>query len=373
MSHGFKFYVILIGGLMALADRAPGQCFVCSDGNQNTAVGTSALTSASGADNTATGASALYSDASGAGNTATGYLALYSNTTGNYNTAAGYVTLYNNTTGNYNTAMGYEALTSNVIGAYTTAMGAYALQANKTGGYDTAFGAYALVDNTTGSGNTAFGYAGLRFITTGSNNIGFGYQALYSNATGSNNIAMGYQGGYYVLNGSNNIEIGSPGAYADSGLIRIGSQGTQTKAYMAGISGAQVTGSAIYVTSSGQLGVMGSSERYKTDVATMPEVSAKLSRLRPVIFHYKHDSARVLQYGLIAEEVEKVYPELVIRDEAGKIQGVRYEELGPMLLGEVQRQQATVKSLSDQIQSQAAEIRDLKKLVAEMGNMSAAK
>jgi hypothetical protein len=366
MNQAFRFSVIVMSGALGLMNRSSAQCFVCSDASQNTAVGTSALGNPSGANNTAIGTEALYSDSSGTGNAAMGYLTLYGNTTGSYNSATGYVALYGNTTGSYNTAMGYEALKTNSVGAYTTAVGAFALQASTTGGYDTGFGAYALFSNTTGSGNSAFGYAGLRSMTSGSDNIGFGYQTLYLNSTGSNNIAMGYQGGYYVLNGSNNIEIGNLGAYADSGLIRIGTPGTQTKAYVAGVLGAQVTGSAVYVTSSGQLGVLGSSERYKTDISTMPEVSARLSRLRPVTFHYKQDSSGALQYGLIAEEVEKVYPELVIRDDAGDIQGVRYEELAPILLGEVQRQQASVENLSAQVEGQAAEIRELRKLVTEM-------
>ena len=138
----------------------------------------------------------------------------------------------------------------------------------------------------------------------------------------------------------------------DAGTIRIGAPSTQSKAFVAGIYGTPLTGSAVYVTSSGQLGVLGSSERFKTDIAPMPELSDKLKRLRPVTFRYKTDPQAIRQYGLIAEEVDQVYPELVIRDEAGKIQGVRYEELAPMLLNEVQQQ--------------AAEIRDLKKLVVEM-------
>jgi len=365
MNHAMRVCIVA-AALCGIEGRALAQCFLCSDSGQNTAIGSSALAGSTGADNTAAGANALYSDTTGSGNTAAGYLALYSNTTGSYNTGAGYVSLYANTTGSYNTAMGYEALTASSTGAYSTAVGAFALQANKTGGYDTAFGAYALIANTTGSGNTAFGYAGLRSTTTGSNNIGFGYQTLYLNATGSNNIAMGYQGGYYVLNGSNTSEIGNLGAFADTDLIRIGTPGTQSKAYIAGISGAQVTGSAVYVTSSGQLGVMGSSERFKTDIAAMPAESAKLDRLRPVVFRYKEDAARVLQYGLIAEEVDRVYPELVIRDETGAIQGVRYEELGPILLSEVQRQRAEIRSLSEQNEVQAAQIRDLTRSMREL-------
>jgi hypothetical protein len=321
MSHAFKFCVVAFSAMLGMGDRVLAQCFVCSDGNNNTAVGTSALyTGPSGANNTAAGANALYFD-----------------TTGNGNTATGYSALHNNATGSYNTSIGYVALADNTAGSYTTAVGAYSLAANTTGGYDTAFGAYSLSDNTTGTGNTAFGYAGLRSNTTGSNNIGFGYQSLYSNTAGSNNIAMGYQAAYYVLGGSNNIELGNMGAGADNNMIRIGAQGTQKETSIAGIYGTPVTGSAVYVTSSGQLGVLASSERYKTDISNMSETSAKLSRLRPVTFRYKKDPQGALQYGLIAEEVDNVYPELVIRDEAGKIQGVRYEELTPMLLNEVQQ------------------------------------
>ena len=209
--------------------------------------------------------------------------------------------------------MGFLALEGSTTGSYTTAVGAFSLQANTTGGYNTGFGAYSLIANTTGSGNTAFGYAGLRSMTSGSNNIGFGYQSLYLNSTGSNNIAMGYQGGYYPLSGSNLIEIGSKGAFADTDLIRIGTQGTQTKTYIAGISDAQITGAAVYVTSSGQLGVLASSERYKTSIASLGSDTEKLMELRPVRFHLKNDPKGAVQYGLIAEEVDKVYPELVIR------------------------------------------------------------
>jgi len=174
-------------------------------------------------------------------------------------------------------------------------------------------------------------------------------------------------------------EIGAEGAPGDNNTIQIGAQGTQTTTSIAGIYGTQATGgSAVYVTSTGQLGVQGSSERFKTDIASMPAMSSeKLQQLRPVTFHYKTDPQGVRQYGLIAEEVDKVYPELVIRDDSGKIQGVRYEELAPMLLKEVQDQAAEIGNLKQQQQtqlavqsehaaSQDAEIRDLKRLVVEM-------
>ncbi len=335
-------------------------------GSYNTAHGSGALYSnTTGNDNTSSGFNSLAFNSSGSDNTASGFQALYSNTIGNFNTAQGYNSLYANTTGGYNTAVGYLALPANTTGSYTTAVGSYSLQANTTGGYNTGFGAYSLIANTTGSGNTAFGYAGLRSMKTGSNNIGFGYQSLYLNSTGSNNIAMGYQGGYYVLSGSNNIEIGSLGAFADDNLIRIGTQGTQTKTYIAGISDAQITGAAVYVTSSGQLGVLASSERYKTSIAPLGSDTEKLMQLRPVRFHLKTDPKGAVQYGLIAEEVDKVYPELVIRDNAGKVQGVRYDELAPMLLNEMQKQQRTIEAQSEHAAAQDQQIQELRKMVAE--------
>jgi Chaperone of endosialidase len=337
MSHAFKFCFIVIAALLGMQERVLAQCFVCSDSNQNTAVG----------------AYALYGNSTGANNTAAGTNALYFNTTGNGNTATGYEALYKTTTGSYNTAMGYESFLGNTSGSYTTAVGAYSLAVNTTGGYDTAFGAYSLPANTTGTGNTAFGYAGLRSNTTGNNNIGFGYQSLYSNATGSNNIAMGYQAAYYVTDGSNNIELGNMGGAADNNLIRIGS--AQSATYIAGITGATVTGSAVYVTASGQLGVLASSERYKTAIASMGGSTENLQQLRPVTFHLKTDPKGIVQYGLIAEEVAKVYPELVIRDAAGKIQGVRYEELAPMLLNEVQQQQKQLREMRQEL----AELKEL--------------
>jgi hypothetical protein len=188
--------------------------------------------------------------------------------------------------------------------------------------------------------------------TTGIRNLGIGNNALYTNSTGSYNIALGFDAGYYVANGSYNIEIGTRGTASDNNTIQIGVQGTQSSTTIAGIFGTTLTGSAVYVTATGQLGVLASSERYKTDVAAMGSSTAKLDLLRPVTFKLKTDRLGTVQYGLIAEEVAKVYPELVIRNSKGRVEGVRYEELAPMLLNEVQQQ--------------GAEIRDLKKLIVEM-------
>jgi len=380
-------------------------------GSYNTAAGVDALfDNTTGSNNTAAGVGALQFNATGSNNTASGYEALYGNTTGEENTASGVNALLSNTSGNdntasgvnalsssvggsgntaigwgalqsnngstgYNTAVGFNALTTDPVGNYSTAVGAYSLASVTSGsiGYNTGFGAFTLNANTSGSNNTAFGYAALRSTTTGNNNIGFGYQSLYLDATGSNNIAMGYQAAYNLASGSNTIEIGNAGAASDNDLVRIGTQGVQKSAFMAGIYGNTLTGSAVYVTASGELGVMASSERYKTEVQPMGAASDRLAELRPVTFKLKSDPNGTRQYGLIAEEVDKVYPELVIRDNSGKIQGVHYEELAPMLLAEVQKQQATIRTMSEKqdtdtlkIDAQAAEIRDLKKLVLEM-------
>jgi hypothetical protein len=176
---------------------------------------------------------------------------------------------------------------------------------------------------------------------------------------------LGANAGYNLTSGSNNIDIANQGIAGDSGVIRIGAVNTQLKTYVAGIENAKVTGSVVYVTSSGQLGVLASSERYKTAIAPMAGTSTeKLQQLRPVSFRLKTDPNGTVQYGLIAEEVDKVYPELVIRDEAGKIQGVRYDELAPMLLNEVQKQQRINAAQADQNNSQAAKIASLEQQLA---------
>ncbi len=156
---------------------------------------------------------------------------------------------------------------------------------------------------------------------------------------------MGANAGYNLTSGSNNVDIANQGFAGESGIIRIGAASTQTAAYIAGIENSKVTGAAVYVTKSGQLGVLASSERYKTAIAPIGTNTRRLNQLRPVSFHLKTDPAGAVQYGLIAEEVAQVYPELVIRDEAGAIQGVRYEELAPMLLNEAQKQSAKIHAL----------------------------
>ena len=308
MNHSAKAYSGLICLISAMATTALAQQPpdpVRSDSMANTAMGSNALLhvilSESACHNTASGQDALYSDTSGSYNTATGFSSLFSNKTGDNNTAAGYQSLYYNATGSNNTASGYEA----------------------------------LFTNTTGSDNTALGSGALR-----------------SGKTGNNNIAVGYEAGYYLTSGNNNIEIGNKGLATDYNMIKIGVEGLQAKTFIAGIYKTSVSGSAVMVNSSGQLGVVVSSERFKTDIAPMGSHTAKLQALRPVKFHLKTDPHGAIQYGLIAEEVAKVYPELVVRDETGRIDGVRYDELAPMLLNEMQEQQKVMAAQSAKIAAQ---------------------
>jgi hypothetical protein len=215
---------------------------------------------------------------------------------------------------------------------------------------------------------------------TGNYNTASGTDALFSNTSGSSNIAAGYKAGYNLTTGSNNIDIGNLGVAAESGTIRIGTTSTHTATFVAGIYGTSVTGSTVVVSSAGQLGVTVSSERFKTAIATMGSNSDKLSQLRPVTFHLKTDPKGALQYGLIAEEVAKVYPELVIRNAAGRIDGVRYDELAPMLLNDMQQEHARMTAKYDaqaaeishlkqrerQFDSQATQLRDLQRQLAVM-------
>jgi hypothetical protein len=382
MKSPHKTLLTVITSLVAGAGSAYGTQppdVVNSDGQDNTAMGTSALVdlaggisntaagaysllfNSTGDYNTAVGALALEYNQTGNENTATGADSLYQNTTGSSNAAFGVSTLLNNTTGNDNTAMGVSALIANTIGTYNTASGFSALYSNVNGNYNTASGYFALHNNSSGSQNSASGVQALYANKTGNFNTASGTDALFSNTTGSANIAQGYKAGYNLTTGSNNIDIGNLGVAADSGTIRIGTTSTHTATYIAGIYGTSVTGNAVVVSSTGQLGVTVSSERYKTGITPMGSISRKLAQLRPVTFHLKTDPTGALQYGLIAEEVAKVYPDLVIRDRTGRIDGVRYDELAPLLLNEVQQQQQQLTAEDALNAQQATQIRNLKR------------
>src|SRR6266487_2805326 len=327
--------------------------------NNNTAEGTDALFSlaANGTDNTALGFDALYNTTSGTYNTATGSQALYSNTTGNYNTATGFQALYSNTTGESNVANGFEALYNNTGGYFNAANGVAALYSNTTGSYNAADGFIALYSNSTGNYNTANGLAALYSNTTGGSNTASGVNALYSNTTGSSNIAFGNGAGLNLTTGSNNIDIGNDGVAAESNTIRIG--GTQTNAFMAGIYNATVVkGIGVVVDSTGHLGTKGSSARFKDAIKPMDKTSEAILALKPVTFHYRKelDPEGVPQFGLIAEDVAKVNPDLVARDDEGKIYTVRYDAVNAMLLNEFLKEHRTVQDLKATVAKQDATI-----------------
>jgi endosialidase-like protein len=317
-----------------------------------------------GSNNTAVGFTALHNDTTGGDNTAIGYIALSNNTTGFNNTAAGYNALLFNTTGFYNTATGGLALQNNTIGNFNTAIGVGALQVNVTGNNNTATA--GLGHNTTGSNNTATGFLALDSNTTGNNNTADGYNALINNTTGSFNIAVGNNAGANLTTGKNNIDIGNNGVAGESKTIRIGKQGTQTNTYFAGISGVTVpTGVPVIVDSTGHLGTTTSSARFKEAIKPMAKTSETLYFLEPVTFRYKRelDPDNIPQFGLVAEEVEKVNPDLVARDDQGKPYTVRYEAVNAMLLNEflkehrkVQEQEATITELKKDFRATVAQL-----------------
>ncbi len=319
----------------------------------NTAEGQNALLGlTAGTHNTAFGYYSLKSNTTANFNTALGAAALFDNTTGTQNTATGAGALLSNTNGGENTANGYHALFRNTSGNRNTATGGVALRRNTTGVTNTADGAQALYANTTGSSNTAVGDSALLDNTTGDENTSVGTSSMTSNTNGKGNIALGFQAGLSLTTGNNNIDIGNFGLAGESHTIRIGGDttglGTQTDTYIAGISGATSSdGAAVFVNSNGRLGTQTSSARFKDEIRPIGNASAAILALRPVTFRYKKeiDPQGIPQFGLVAEDVEKVNPDLVIRDANGKPQTVRYEQVNAMLLNEFLKEHGKVKKL----------------------------
>jgi hypothetical protein len=279
-------------------------------------------------------------------NTAEGDSSLFSLTTGHHNTANGFETLKNNTIGTFNTASGSQALHNNTMGFGNTATGDEALFSNTTGIDNTANGLRALESNTIGGSNVAIGVYTMTNNTGGSYNTVIGAEALALNTTGNDNIALGSHAGTNVINGTKNIFIGNEGVYTDQFTIRIGD--TQTRTYIAGIYGpASFAGTPVYVSSSGQLGTHTSSARFKDEIKPMDKASEAVLALKPVTFRYKHefDPEGIPQFGLVAEEVEKVNPDLVARDAKGEPYTVRYEAVNAMLLNEFLKEHRKVQKL----------------------------
>jgi hypothetical protein len=264
-------------------------------------IGENLILAAPGSNSIAVGEGALNSN-TGGGNTAVGSQALYTNTVGQSNAAVGFQALYLNNA-NFNAALGTDALYNNI-----------------------------------GELNTAVGYNALSTLTNGTNNIGIGDSAGISAPVGV----------------SNSIYIGSQGASGDANIIRIGTQYVQSSFYAAGIFGTTVGGAQVIVNANGQLGVASSSRRFKEDIQDMGEASSAVLRLRPVTFRYKQayeDGTKPLDYGLIAEEVAEIYPDLAVKDANGQIQTIQYQKLTPMLLNELQKQAETIQRLEKRLET----------------------
>ena len=325
----------------------------------NTAEGDNALfTLTTGASNTAIGFDALVSNTTGNFNTAIGFAALGSNTTGDFNTAEGSGALLLNTTGSSNTANGDNALFHNTTGFQNVATGVQALFSNTTGFHNAAAGFQALLSNTTGNHNTADGDNALVHNTTGILNTAVGGHALDQNITGSSNVALGFQAGFNIT-GSGNVCIGQNifGLAGESNVTRIGNIGST----------AQANGVFVTVGAGGKLGFQVSSRRYKDDIKPMDRASEALFALKPVSFRYKReiDPARSPDFGLIAEDVAIVNPDLVARDEEGKIVTVRYQAVNAMLLNEflkehkkVEEQEKTIVELKSGMIALAATVKE---------------
>jgi hypothetical protein len=338
--------------------------FSLTTGVANTAIGWSSLrSSTTGSYNTATGAATLLGN-TGNLNTATGAAALFSNTIGLDNTASGALALFHNTIGNNNTANGAYGLFSNAEGGANTATGDHALFSNTTGDYNTASGLQSLFSNTTGDHNTAIGLNALYSNTTGGGNTAIGGNALFNTTIGGGNTAIGQNAGSNHTAGSNNVYIGATvsGVAEENGAC-----------YIASIFGAtSANGIAVLINSNHKLGTTTSSKRFKEDIKPMDKASEALLALKPVTFRYKKDidPAGIAQFGLVAEDVEKANPDLVVRDQEGKPYSVRYDQVNAMLLNEflkehrrIEQQQATIRQLESTVAQQR---KDFQATVAQL-------
>jgi hypothetical protein len=308
---------------------------------------------------------ALNPSTTGVNNTAHGWFSLFSNTTGDSNTADGWSALTFNTTGFWNTANGFAALILNTTGGGNTANGFEALFSNTTANANMADGTFALFNNTTGIDNTASGSAALFSNTTANANTADGFFALFLN-TGATNIAVGHQAGSALTTGNNNIDIGNVGVAGESGTIRIGDPASATACFIAGINGATASGgTAVFINANGQLGTLTSSARFKDNIKPMDKASEAILALKPVTFHYKQeiDANGIPQFGLVAEDVAKVNPDLIVRDKEGKPYSVRYEAVNAMLLNEflkehrkVEKLEAALRAVNERLAEQDAKI-----------------
>lgn len=345
---------------------------------------------------TAEGTNALKNLTTGAGNTAAGWFSLFSDTSASFNTAIGVGTLlFNNaeqntgvgaaallfnSTGDFNTALGTTALLNNVDGSQNTAIGAFALQSNTGGELNTANGSATLDHNTTGSENTGLGVSALQDNVDGNNNTAVGLLALGANTHGSGNTAVGWNALASNTTGLNNIAIGAASAgnvATANNVICIGTnidgEDISNSCYIANIfNQTTVTGVPVLVNANNRLGTLVSSKRFKEEIKPMDQASEALFALKPVSFRYKKDidPAGTSQLGLVAEDVEKVNPDLVVRDKEGKPYSVRYEQVNAMLLNEFLKEHRKVEKLEAAVADLAAQLQKISVQV-QMKNSSA--
>jgi hypothetical protein len=330
-------------------------------GTYNTAVGFLSLANNTNNNfNTAIGSGALFANTVGFENTAIGAGAMLSNTAGIGNSAVGTFALINNVSGVDNTATGQYALLSNTSGDSNTAIGSYTLQLNIDGFSNTAVGFYALNANN-GMDNTAVGVEALLTTTTGSYNTAVGTLALGNSTAGTNNIALGYLAGWSVITANNVICIGHPGGDVSNSCFISYIRDVQTQ---------NSDAVPVVIDSAGQLGTVSSSRRFKKEIRPMDKASEALLELKPVTFHYKTDTKSTPQFGLIAEEVAKVDPDLVVHDRNGEIYSVRYDQVNAMLLNEFLKEHRTVQDLKATVAEQQKQIealtRSLQKVSAQL-------
>jgi hypothetical protein len=355
---GFSFILIAVALASSLPPVAQARQPSEDRGNGNSAAeNVDALNlSTTGSDNTAHGWSSLFSNTTGSSNTADGFQALYGNTIGSDNTANGFQALLSNTGGSGNTANGFQALLSNISGDNNTATGDQALLNNNAGQANVANGFQVLYSNTTGNQNTADGAYALYLNTTGSFNTASGTLALFHNTTGRENTAVGDSAGLNLTTGDGNVCIG----YDVRGVA-----GEFNTTRIRNIYSSAVSERAVFVNSDNKLGTLLSTRRVKDDIKPMDKASAVILALKPVTFRYKKEVERngAIQFGLVAEEVAEVDPDLVILDMKGKPESVRYEAINSMLLNEflkehkkVEKLEATLEAVNGRLQEQAAQI-----------------
>jgi hypothetical protein len=326
--------IALTLGCFGLVPQARAVCQEDCLTNQNTVLGEDALFSlTTGSDNVAVGFHALFSDTTGSQNIAVGSQALASNTSGLSNIAVGASALGNNTGGFFNVAVGFNALNNNTGGKLNVAVGNESLESSVGTEKNVAIGHLAM-SFATSSNNTAVGYAALQAVR-GKGNAAVGNEALRNLGSGLTNVGIGSDAGGNLFDGDNNIYISNLGMSSESGVTRIGTEGTQTTTFIAGIRNSPVAGAVpVGVTADGQLGVRTSSRRFKTAIKPMDNASGAIFSLKPVTFRYKKDldPDEMPQFGLVAEDVAKVSSDLVTWDAEGKPFTIRYDAVNAMLL-----------------------------------------